>query len=829
MKSSKNYLLLCKYSTVNLFFFWGGLAIATVSYTSAIAQITPDNTLGAERSIITPNVNVKGIAADQIDGGAIRGSNLFHSFSEFNIQDGERIYFSNPLGINNILSRVTGNNPSNIFGILGVNGNAHLFLINPNGIIFGQNARLDVGGSFVASTANAIKFGDSREFSAIASQTTPLLTVSVPIGLQFEGNTASIQVQGNGQGQRFTSELIDTTAALRVQPNQTLALVGGNLALEGATLKTAGGRIELASVAGSGLVSLTPIESGFALGYSGVPTFGDIRLSGGAVVDASGAGGGDIQVQGRQVTLQDGSQIEASTLGAESGGTLHITASESIKLIGATPNGQSFSAFFAQIYPGATGTGGNITVVTEQLILENAEISATFRQGATGTGGNITLETGQLIVRDGSQILANTFGEGKAGNLTVLARESVELIGISADNRFPSGLFTSSEEGATGDGGGLRVETGRLIVRDGAQIGAGTLGNGDGSSLIVSARESVELIGRSADGRRSSGLFTSVGSNATGDGGSLRVETGRLIVRDGAQIRAGTLGEGAAGNLTVTARYVELDNQAGITTTATSGNGGNITLQLDDLLLLRRNSQISATAGTTQQNGNGGNITINAPKGFIIAAPNENSDITANAFQGSGGKLIINATGIFGLTPRSRQELERSLQTTDPTKLDPNQLPTSDITAISQTNPSLNGEINLNTPNTDPSQGLQELPTDIVDVSGLINQNLCVAAQGSEFIVTGKGGLPPSPYEIISANTAWEDWLISPQAQTKPTPITNNSSQQKQTESTKIIEAQGLLKDANGNVILTAKAVTVTPKGTWLHPQDCHTILDFGF
>ncbi|MEH2156415.1 two-partner secretion domain-containing protein [Nostoc sp.] len=813
-----------------LFSFLGGLAIATMSYfsqTIALAQIIPDDTLGSDRSIITPNVNVKGATADQIDGGAIRGSNLFHSFSEFNIQDGQRVYFANPAGITNILGRVTGNTHSDISGILGINGNANLFLINPNGIIFGQNARLDVAGSFVASTANAIKFGDSREFSAIAPQTASLLTVSVPIGLQFGANADSIQVQGNGQGQRFTSELIDTNAALRVQPNQTLALVGGNLALEGATLKTAGGRIELGSVAGSGLVSLTPIDSGFALGYSGVLTFGDIRLSGGAVVDASGAGGGDIQVQGRRVTLEDGSQIEASTLEAGAGGTLHVTASESIELIGATPNGQSFSALFAQIYPGATGTGGNITVKTEQLILQNAEISATFRQGATGTAGNITVETGQLIVRDGSQILANTFGEGKAGNLTVLARDSVELIGTSADNRFPSGLFTSSEEGATGDGGKLTVETGRLIVRDGAQIGAGTLGNGDGSSLIVSASDSVELIGRSADGRRSSGLFTSVGSNATGDGGKLTVETGRLIVRDGAQIRAGTLGEGAAGNLTVIARSVELDNQASITTTATSGNGGNITLQLDNLLLLRRNSQISSTAGTTQQNGNGGNIIINAPKGFIVAPPNENSDIAANAFQGSGGKVTINAAGIFGLTPRSRQELERSLKTTDPTKLDPSQLPTSDITAISQTNASLNGEVNLNTPDTDPSQGLQELPTDIVDVSGLINQNLCVAAQGSEFIVTGKGGLPPSPYEIISTNIAWEDWLISPQTQTKPTPITNNSLQQKQTEFTTIIEAQGLLKDANGNLILTAKPVTVTPKGTWLHPQDCHTIFDF--
>ncbi|BAY29253.1 filamentous hemagglutinin outer membrane protein [Nostoc carneum NIES-2107] len=884
MNIYKNTFLVCRYSAVNiatlarLLTFLGGLAMLSIAlpHTSALAQITPDETLGAERSVITPNVNIKGATADQIEGGAIRGSNLFHSFSEFNIQDGQRVYFANPGGINNILSRVTGNNPSNILGTLGVNGSANLFLINPNGIIFGQNARLDLGGSFVGSTANAIKFGDSTKFSATASQTKPLLTITAPIGLQFAGNTGSIQVQGDGQGQRSTSELIDTNTALRVQPNQTLALVGGNLTLEGGTLKTGGGRIELGSVAGSGIVSLTSIDSGFALGYSDVPTFGDIQLSGGAVVDASGAGGGDIQVQGRRLTLRDGSQIEASTLGAGAGGTLNVTTSESIELIGATPDGESFSALFTKVYQGATGAGGNLTVKTEQLSFRDGLISTSVEEGAIGNGGNLTVETGQLIVRDGGQIQANTFGEGNAGNLTVSAREFVELLGRTADDQFSSALLTSSEDGATGDGGNLTVETGRLILRDGSQIGAGTLGNGNGGSLKVLARESVELIGDfsglftsvnpnalgnggdltvetgrlilrdralissatngegnagnlKVSARESvelmgdfSGLLTSVNPGATGNGGNLTVETKQLIVRDGARILTGMFGEGEAGSLTVSARSVELDNQASINTIATTGNGGNITLQLQDLLLLRRNSQISATAGTAQQNGNGGNITINAPKGFIVAAPNENSDITANAFQGSGGKVNINAAGIFGIQPRSRQELEGLLQTTDPTKLDSNQLPTNDITAISQTNPLLNGEINLNTPDTDPSKGVEELPLNIVDVSGLINQNLCVAAQGSEFIMTGRGGLPPSPYDTISANTAWEDWSILPQTSTQAT--TANSSPQQPTASTKIVEAQGLVKDVNGNVVLTAQPVAVTPKGTWLHPQDCQML-----
>jgi filamentous hemagglutinin family protein len=1001
-----------------LFSFLGGLAIAFPG-NIVIAQISPDETLGSERSVITPNINIQGAAADQVDGGAIRGSNLFHSFSEFNIKDGQRVYFSNPAGINNILGRVTGNNPSAILGILGVNGNANLFFINPNGIIFGQNASLDLRGSFVASTANAIQFGNGTQFSAITSQTTPLLTVAVPVGLQFGVNAASIQVQGNGQGQRLTSELIDTNIGLRVQPNQTLALVGGNIALEGGTLKTAGGRIELGSVTDSGLVSLTPIDSGFALGYSGISTFGNIQLSGGAVVDASGAGGGDIQVQGRRVMLQDGSRIEASTLGAEAGGTLTVEASEVVELMGQTVE-NTYAALFALVYPEAIGMGGNITVETGQLIIrDGAQIAAatlgegnagnlivsarnfvevigrtvdnqfpsglftsseagaagnggnlflqtgrlivrdgaqiragTFSEGnagsltvsasesvevvgassdgrpsilftsvnpgATGNGGNLSIATGRLIVQGGAQVVSGTFSEGNAGSLTVSAKEFVELIGTSADGEIPSGLFTSSEEAATGNGGNLRVETaklilrdsaeirsgtfgegkagdlkvetGQLIVQDGAQIQAVTFGKGDAGNLTVSATESVEVVGTSANGRFQSGLFTSVQRGATGNGGNLSVETGRLIVRDtaqiqsatfgvgnagtlivsagesveligisadgrfssalatsveqgatgnggklivdtgqlilrdGAKITSGTLGKGEAGNLTVSARSVELDNQAGIITRARTGNGGNITMQLQDLLLLRRNSQISSTAGTAQQDGNGGNITINAPKGFIVAPPNENSDITANAFKGSGGKVTINATGIFGIKPRSRQELERLLGTTDPTKLSPSQLATSDITAISQTNASLNGEVNLNTPDTDPSRGIEELPIDIVDVSGLINQNLCVASQGSEFIVTGRGGLPPSPYEVLSANTAWEDWWISSQPQTKPTPITNNSSPQQKKASATIIEAQGWITDANGNVILTAQPATVTPKGTWLHPQDCHML-----
>lgn len=109
----------------------------------ALAQITPDRTLGDRSSKITPNVNIKGSVGDRIDGGAIRGANLFHSFQEFNVGELQRVYFANPTGISNILTRVTGSNVSNILGTLGVDGGANLFFINPNGILFGNNSRLE--------------------------------------------------------------------------------------------------------------------------------------------------------------------------------------------------------------------------------------------------------------------------------------------------------------------------------------------------------------------------------------------------------------------------------------------------------------------------------------------------------------------------------------------------------------------------------------------------------------------------------------------------------------------------------------------------------------
>ncbi|MDV2998144.1 MAG: hypothetical protein N4J56_007849 [Chroococcidiopsis sp. SAG 2025] len=403
MPASTKISFVWRLGLVNLLTVVGG-SIIFEPY--SLAQVTSDNSLGSENSIVTPTININEVPSDKIDGGAVRGTNLFHSFQEFNIEEGRGAYFTNPSGVENILSRVTGNNPSNIFGKLGVLGNANLFLFNPNGIVFGANSSLGLRGSFVASTATELIFADGAKFTTTA-QATPILTVSVPIGLGFGSNPGRISVRGNGQGvETPPNELADSDFGLQVQPDRTLALVGGDLDLQAATLKTSGGRIELGSVTSPSSVKLNPVAKGWMLEYTSMTTFGNINLSDGTAVNATGAGGGDIQVVGGQIHLTNASQIDASTLGAVPSGQIGIHASESIVLGGSSRgNEQIPTGILATVYPGAQGTGGDIVV-----------------------------ETKHLEIKDGAQIGTSVFGEGNAGSILVKARDSIELVGQSAPN-----------------------------------------------------------------------------------------------------------------------------------------------------------------------------------------------------------------------------------------------------------------------------------------------------------------------------------------------------------------------------------------------------------
>lgn len=289
-----------------------------VTINTAFAQIIPDQTLGVESSKITPIG-----AADLINGGATRGTNLFHSFQEFNIGVGRGAYFSNPTGIENIFSRVTGGNPSNILGTLGVLGNANLIFLNPNGIVFGANSSLDLRGSFVASTASSLLFDNGFEFSSTNPTAPPLLTVNIPVGLGFRSNPGRIT------NRSVATDLDGNLVGLQVDTGKSLALIGGDVNIPGGGRLTAlGGRIELGGLAEEGTVGLTIDGNSASFSFPQGVKLGNVSLSEDARVGVRGVGGGDIVVNANNFTATGGGRLTAGTEGAGNAGDITVNANQ---------------------------------------------------------------------------------------------------------------------------------------------------------------------------------------------------------------------------------------------------------------------------------------------------------------------------------------------------------------------------------------------------------------------------------------------------------------------------------------------------------------------
>ncbi|AFY55446.1 filamentous hemagglutinin family N-terminal domain protein [Rivularia sp. PCC 7116] len=946
-----------KLSPPQFCFIASGILVNLLISQASLAQITPDTSLGSESSRINPNVNIKQATADLIEGGAIRDTNLFHSFQEFNIGEGQRVFFQNPNGVTNILTRITGSNISQILGTLGVDGNANLFLMNPNGIVFGTDARLDVNGSFLATTAEKINFADGTQFSSKDIQTQPLLTITAPLGLglgETPGTINNRSVATNSAGE---------PSGLQTQPGNTLALLGGDISIEGGILFASEGQIALGSVAANEEVGLNFNDQGFSFNYQGIQNFKDINFSQGALVATITTSniGGDINLQGKRISLTEGSQVFSIAQAQGRLGNLTVNASESVEVIGVSPLG-SPSTISEVVFQDATGEGKTLTINTRQLIAKDGGQISTGTRGngnaanlkvnasesveltgifpgeqdlpsailapvapfATGNGGTITIETGKLTLKDGAQVRASTAGTGNAGDIKVNS-SSVTIEGTAPDEITPSAFLTQVENfsTATGDAGNMTIDTGELVLKNGAQISSAARNTGNGGTIQINAANLIQLSGTAPKAdleEGSSGIFASaekpfidefisgetIFTNAdsgklniqtrqlivengarisadnfgSGDGGNATLNVGQLIIRDGGQVGAGSrveqnpinnnrgpggiltvnatesvqvtgtgtigenipvnstlftaaegtgnagnlsittpnllvkdnaevtvssIGTGKAGNLEITADKIELNNQAKlIGETQETADAGNIKLNLEDFLLLRNQSQVSTSAGTAAAPGNGGNITIDAPDGFIVATPNENSDITANAFSGEGGQITVNANNIFGIAPLTRDELIQQLGTDNPEELNPNNLPTSNITAISQQNPNLNGDFTITDPDVDPNRGVIELPSNLVDASQQVAQACTPKGRqnASTFIATGRGGLPLSPNQPVRKPAVITNWVDLP-SQNVSQGVENR---EQKVVRERIVEAQKFVVDENGDVLLVAES-----------------------
>jgi filamentous hemagglutinin family protein len=692
------------------------LTIITGVNQKAQAQVAPPITPSGLNTHVSGPIAVGGNTQFDITGGTRPGggANLFHSFGNFSVPTNNIANFLNDSGLatSNILGRVTGGNISNIFGTIQTTGfgNANFFLMNPAGFLFGPNATVNVGGMATFTTADYMRLTDGGRFNANPNAIPADLLTAAP--LAAFGFLGSVQQAINFEGGQLT-----------VANGTGITLVGGDINLvpnpiSGApsSITASGRQIQLTSVAGPGEVAADT-----AMPAPGI-TGGSINLGPGTLVDARGNAGGTVRIRGGSLVM-DNAVISADTINANgapvaidinvtgnvsisnvdvpaltarttgSGNAGEIRISSGSTDVTSTTGENPFFFSAIDIHTSGSGNAGNVTINTgslnvtgdpsqasffidsgtsgpapgrggdvnisaQSINLTNTTITtgnftAFFLDGSgAGTAGNVTL-TGDRVQMTTSQIVtdSNDFVDpaGTAGNITITAHDlSFNGTGLSSDGMVRSGAVTITADqlvatetqiqSITTHAAGADVKiTGNVIeFREGSNIASTTVGDGNAGSVIITATDHLSFLGSSAGGRPS-GIFT---TNSQGFGAQ------------------GTIGN--AGDVFITTPSLQFTGGARInTTTATSGRGGNVTINANSISMSGENSGNEVeplfNLGTTQSSGiytrtiggncvgpcgHAGNISITAGSLSMGSGAQINSGTTSS---GQGGNITVTA------------------------------------------------------------------------------------------------------------------------------------------------------------------------------------------
>nr|WP_245940177.1 S-layer family protein [Stenomitos frigidus] len=499
--------------------------------------------------------------------------------------------------------------------------------------------------------------------------------------------------------------------------------------------------------------------------------------------DSSGTGG-NIILEANRFEAANGGQLSATTSGSKKAGDITANVTDSLTLTGAN------SGLFVKTEKDSSGTGGNITVTANRFEATNGgQLNATTDGSGNAGGITTTVKDRLTLTGTNSRISSSTSSAGDAKNITVTAPTLI----------VKDGAQISAATSDRGAGGSITVNADRLEATNGGQLNTTTSSSGQAGNITANVIHSVTLTGAN------SGLFASTTERSTGDGGNITIDPRVVLIQDGAKVAVNSDGDGRGGDIRIQAGKLILRDRGSITAATASGEGGDIALNVQDLLLLRQGSEISSKASNA---GNGGNVLINnlpGYKGFVVAVPSENSDIRADAFLGNGGNITINSNGVYGFLPKQQGRLDT---------------PFSDINASSALG--INGTVTISTLEIDPSRGLAVIPVDLVDPSGLISQQCAPSGKqaSSSFVATGQGGLPPNPTGVLGGETVIIRLATLEDHQTgQPTSMQAIPVATKPVHA--IVEAQGWVTRSDGVVTLVAEAPATTPKSLWVRVPSC--------
>ncbi|MBD2577567.1 filamentous hemagglutinin N-terminal domain-containing protein [Oscillatoria sp. FACHB-1406] len=616
---------------------------------------------------------------------------------------------------------------------------------------------------------------------------------SVSTGTDAAGNGGNLLVNASDYVLVTGASAFNPDRVSRIRAITTSSGDGGNLTINtGQLLVENGGKVS-ADSSNSGNSGTLTVNASDLVRVAGISPDGKNQSQ--LFFDSSGSGdAGQLKITTGSLQVLEGGKVSAATSGSGQGGLLEVNAANSVEVLGTSTNGQFVSSLIFD--SSGNGNAGELRINAGQLLVGNGgkvsaatsnsgqggilEVKASdflavigtssndrfassllFDSSGTGNAGQLKISTGQLLVQDGGLVSAKTSDAGQGGILNVNAWDAVQVSGASSNGQFASSLLFDSS--GTGNAGELNINTGRLLIEDGGKVSAGTSGTGRGGILAVNAADSVRV-----SGAGSRLYFDSTGA---GDARGIRINTGDLTVENGGEITVNGTGTGLAGDLDITANSIFLNQQGNLLARTVSGEGGNIRLRVADNVLLRFNSNILTEALGP---GNGGNITIDAG-GFVLAVLPENSDVAATAIQGRGGNIFVTAKGVIGFSLP-----ERLVRT-----------PESDISAASELG--IDGVTTINT--RDVPSGVQlpdRVGTPTINSGCQAARNSQPDATGrSQFFVTGRGGLPPQPTDVLSATSVEIPWVTL--------------EEENRTADNEVKEAKGWVQLADGRVFLVSQ------------------------